>query len=170
MPACCESVGPSLNKALPKTPCGMRYIADDRWRSPYVLVIAPTSAMLPSDSTLSHFGFTLPDMINPFSMTVQDSNCTSIAWVTLRTCYSRLLLSALNENQQRAVIDANDGAIQAPSDNMQDSFGSLLNFGSNEYLYGSSGSPALILSPCPWASRARTSARSVRYNKVEVMN
>src|SRR5258706_8416086 len=80
-----------------------------------------------------------PDMNHPDPMTGQDSNCTSIARATLSTwmLYSYPLLLALNEIQQPAletypgaVIGANDGAIQAPSDNMQDSFDSLFDFDS----------------------------------------
>ncbi len=105
-------------------------------------------------------------------MTGQDSNCTLIGQVTLSTwlLYSNPLLSALNEIQHTAleaypgaVIGANDGAIQAASDNMQDSFGSLLDFDSNGYFYGSSGFSDFqsSLPVLGGPSGARTSSQSV---------
>ena len=61
---------------------------------------------------------------------------------------------------------------QAQSNNIQDSFDSLLNFGSNGYHYGLSGflpfQPSLPVLGEP--SGARTSARSVVNNKTGDIN
>ena len=151
--------GPRLNT------CPAQYIIDSLLPRPRAFG-APT-AMLPSGSTSSHF--------DPFLVTGQDSNCTSIAWAMSSVCCSYPLLSALNENQQPTleagtVIGANHGAFQAQSDNTQDSFDPLLNFDPNVYYYGLSGfspfQPSLSVLGGP--SGARTPARSVFYNKLRL--
>jgi hypothetical protein len=142
--------------------------------------------MLPSGSASSPFGFETNDpplsLLEPGGLVGQESICTSIAWATLSTCYSYPLLSALNENQRAAleaytgaVIDPNDGAFQVQSENIQDLFGSSLNFGSNEYDYGSSNFPAFQYTlpghvNLGGSSRARYSARLVLYNKTKTIN
>jgi len=145
--------------------------------------------MLASGPISSDFGLAFLDNNNPFispnepmRVTGQDSNGTSIACATFSTYYSYLLLSALHENQQLGleayagtVGGANFGALQAPSDNIQDSFNPPLNFDSNEYYRGSSGFPAFQCSlPVPLdlggPSCERSSARSVLYNTTEVIN
>jgi hypothetical protein len=103
-------------------------------------------------------------------VTGQDPNCTSIARAMFSTCCLYSLLSALDENQlpvleAGALIGANDGgAFQGQSDNIQDAFDSLLNFGSNEYHYGLNGfappQPSSSLSVFGAPSSA-SSARSV---------
>ena len=134
--------------------------------------VAPT-AML-------DFGFTFSDMNYPVLVTGHDSNCTSIAWTTFSICCLYPLPSVLNENPRPAleaatVIGTSDGAFQAQTqaqtDNTQDPFGSLLNFGSNEH-HGLSGfspfqSSLSVLIGAP--IMARTSVRSVLYNKTGVI-
>ena len=122
------------------------------------------------------FGLTFSDIL----MTGQNPNCTSIAWAMFSTCYLIQLISALHENQQPAseagaVIGANhDGVFQAP-DNIQNSFDSLLNFGSNEYHYGLSGftpsqSSLSVLGAAVLGGPSHASgARLVVYNKDEVI-
>ena len=120
-------------------------------------------------------------MNHPVLVTVQDSNCTSIVGAAFSTCCLLLILVAFTFTAHEAGsgVEAganigpgpivNDGAFQAQSNNIQDSFDSLLDFGSNGYHYGFNGflpfQPSLRE-----PSSARTTARSVLYNKTEVLN
>ena len=126
-------------------------------------------------------------MNHPILVTGQESNCTSIVGAAFSTClYSTLSLFTFTAHEAGADIEIGadieagadigpgpiviDGAFQAQPNNIQDSSDSLLGFGSNGYRYGSSGflQPSLPVLGEP--SGARTSARSVLYNKTEVLN
>ena len=132
----------------------------------------------------SHFDLIFSNMNHPVLVTGQDSNCTSIVGAAFSTCCLLLILVAFTFTAHEAGSDietgadigpgpiVNDGAFQAQSNNIQDSFDSLMDFGSNGYHYGLSGflpfqsSLPVLGEP----SSARTSARSVLYNKTEVLN
>ena len=104
-------------------------------------------------------------------------DCTSIVGAAFSTCCLLLILVAFTftAHEAGAGIEAgaeidNDAAFQAQSNNIQDSFNPSLDFDSNGYYYGLNGFLPSSLPVLGGPSSARTSARSVLYNKTEVLN